>query len=172
MRFLNILIKLGFISFNFLLLNGTANSQTPLLLRSTLSSGGASLTLSADGTKISFPQSIGQVGVTGVFNKKNLILRQGFIQPILIVKSFHEAENKNISIYPNPFSTVVFVKMNREETGNIELKIIDLAGKAVYIEKLPAQEIIPINLSFLYRGIYILIIRGNRIQINYKIIKY
>jgi hypothetical protein len=172
MRFLNILTKFGFISLNFLLLNGTANSQTPLLLRATLSSGGASSTLSPDGIKISFPQSIGQAGVIGVFSKKNLILSQGFIQPVLIRKSSHEAENINISIYPNPFSTVVFVKMNREETGNVELKIIDLAGKAVYIEKLPTQEIIPINLGFLYRGIYILTIRSNGIQNNYKIIKY
>lgn len=172
MTLIHIHKKIGFIGFTFLFLNCTANSQTPLLLRTALGTGGASTTVSTDGTKISFPQSIGQYGLTGVFNKKNLELRQGFIQPVIIVKSFHETEDINISVYPNPFSSVVFVKVRSEVTGKIELKIFDLAGKLVYVEIIPAQKIIPVNLSSLYRGIYILIIRSNNIQIKYKIIKY
>ena len=171
MVIIRIHIKLCFISFALLFLYGMANSQAPLLLRSALGTGGASISVSSDGTKISFPQSIGQYSVTGVYNKDNLELRQGFIQPVMIVKSSHEAENKNISVYPNPFSSVVHVKMNYEISGNIELKIIDLAGKPVYVERTPAEEIIQINLNSLYRGIYILKIRNNNNQSNYKIIK-
>jgi hypothetical protein len=154
-------------SFSTLLLN----SQTPLLLRSALSTGGASISISHGGTKSTFQQSIGQYSVTGVFSKKKLELRQGFIQPIMILKSFPEAENKYINTYPNPFSSVVYVKLNGKVTGNLELKIMDLAGRSVYTERIPAKEINTINLSSLYRGIYILTIRNKNMQINYKIIK-
>jgi len=172
MSFLHIHIKPGLISLALIILHGTANSQTPLLLRSALGTGGASISLATDGTKISFPQSIGQYGVTGVFNRKNLELRQGFIQPVLTVKSFHETENKNISVYPNPFSSLVFVKVHKEVTGKIELKIVDMAGKPVYVEKIPAEELIQVNLSSLNRGIYILVIQGENIRTIYKIIKH
>jgi len=147
------------------------NSQAPLLLRSALGAGGASISVSANGDKISLPQSIGQYGVTGVFKKKDLELRQGFIQPVLIIKPSLNAEKKKINIYPNPFTSVVFVKMNKEVTGNVELKISDLAGRLVYTGRIRVEEINQINLSSLYRGIYILTIRNNKIQINYKIIK-
>jgi len=147
------------------------NSQTPLLLRSSLGMGGASVTVSADGSKNIFPQSIGQYGVAGIYNKQNLELRQGFIQPVLIVKPFRESENIKISVYPNPFSSAVYVKLNREMTGTVELKITDLAGKQVYTEKRPADEIIQVDLSSSCSGIYLLNIRNNNIQINCKIIK-
>ncbi len=155
----------------FFLSTGLLNSQTPLLLRSSLGMGGASVTVTADGSKNAFPQSIGQYGIAGVFNKQNLELRQGFIQPVLIVKPFRESENIKISVYPNPFSSVVCVKLTSEITGNVELKITDLAGKPVYIKNLPAEEIIQVDLSSLYSGIYLLNVRKNKIQINCKIIK-
>jgi len=150
---------------------GLLNSQTPLLLRSSLGMGGASVSVTADGSTNTFPQSIGLYGVAGFFNKQNLELRQGFIQPLLIVKPFRESENIKISVYPNPFSSVVYVKLNREMTGTVELKITDLAGKPVYSEKRPADEIIQVDLSSLYSGIYLLNVKKNNVQINCKIIK-
>jgi hypothetical protein len=150
---------------------GLLNSQTPLLLRSSLGIGGASVTVTADGSKNAFPQSIGQYGIAGVFNKQNLEIRQGFIQPVLIIKPFRESENIKISVYPNPFSSVVYVKLTSEITGSIELKITDLAGKPVYVEKRQADELIQVDLSSLCRGIYLLNVRNNNIQINCKIIK-
>jgi hypothetical protein len=133
--------------------------------------GGASVTVSADGSKNAFPQIIGQYGIAGIYNKQNLELRQGFIQPVLIVKPFRESENIKISVYPNPFSSVVYVKLTGEMTGTVELKITDLAGKPVYTKNRPVEEIIQIDLSPLYSGIYLLNIRKNNIQINCKIIK-
>ena len=150
---------------------GLLNSQTPLLLRSSLGMGGASITVSANGSKNAFPQSIGQYGIAGIYTKQNLELRQGFIQPVLIIKPFRESENIKISVYPNPFSSVVYVKLDRGMTGTLELKITDLAGKPVYSEKRPAEEIIQVDLSSLYGGIYLLNVRNNNIQINCKIIK-
>lgn len=155
----------------FFLSTSLLNSQTPLLLRSSLGIGGASVTLSTDGLKNTFPQSIGQYGVAGIYNKQNLEFRQGFIQPLLIVKPFRESENIKISVYPNPFSSVVYVKLNREMAGTVELKITDLAGKQVYTENRLADEIIQVDLSSLFRGIYLLNVRNNNIQINCKIIK-
>lgn len=147
------------------------NSQTPFLLRSTLSSGGASISFSSGGEKIVFQQSIGQYSVTGVFRNKNVELRQGFIQPVMIIQPFHEKENKNMSIYPNPFSSVFFVKLNEEASVDLELKITDLAGREVYAGKIPASEIIQIIPGSLCRGVYILTLRVKDIRAIYKIIK-
>jgi hypothetical protein len=147
------------------------NSQAPVLLRSTLGIGGASLTISPDGNKISFPQSIGQYSVTGVFIKNNLELRQGFIQPVIAVKSIPGYDKMNINIYPNPFSETVNIILNEDISGNVYLKIFDLAGSPVYMKIIVAEATIPVNLSSLSSGIYILEITINRRHFKYKIIK-
>jgi len=134
--------------------------------------GGASQTVSREGTRISFPQSIGQSGITGVYNLKNLEVREGFIQPVLIVKSSPEIEKSGIIVYPNPFSSVVFVKMQQDLSAKLELTVIDLAGKKLYSETFPANEIVRLDLSFLNKGLYILKIQSKDIQTSYKIIKY
>jgi len=172
MRFINIPLKLVYLIFALLYIQGRVFSQSPVLLRSTLGTGGASTIVSAEGHKISFPQSIGQSGITGVYTMKNLELRQGFIQPVLRVKSLNESQNNIISIYPNPLTSVVFVKVNSEITGNIGLNIFDLSGRKVYTDTIPAKEIIQLNLSSLPGGTYILKLTGSNIQANYKLIKY
>jgi len=172
MRFLNIPIKPIHLIFALLYLQGTVFSQSPVLLRSTLGTGGASTSISAEGNKISFPQSIGQSGITGVYKKKKLELRQGFIQPVLRAKQLNESGNTTISIYPNPLTSVVFVKVHNEITGKIDLNVFDLCGRPVYGEIIPAIEIIQLNLSSLPGGTYILKLSGSSIQANYKLIKY
>jgi hypothetical protein len=149
-----------------------AYSQSPVLLRSALGMGGASQTVSREGARISFPQSIGQSGITGVFKLKDLEVRQGFIQPVLIIKPSIEPEKRSIIVYPNPFSSVVFVNTQQDFPGQLELTVIDLAGKQVHREIFPANEIVRLDLSFLNRGLYILKIRRKDIQSSYKIIKY
>ena len=148
-----------------------AGSQAPVVKRSTLGTGGASVTVSATGNKTTLPQSIGQVSVTGVFTGSDLELRQGFIQPVLILKSLPESEEKPVTVWPNPFSSEVNVKLNKEMTGDVDLDLIDLTGRLVFSERLPAEGTIRINLSSLVDGIYILKFRKNNVLFNYKIIK-
>jgi len=148
-----------------------SNSQNPLILRSALSTGGSSISVSHDGSLTTALQCIGQNGVTGVFSNKNLELRQGFIQPVMIIESFLKKENNKISIYPNPFSSVIFVKLDEGISGDLDLKISDLAGRQVYSVKMPAAETSQINPGSLHEGIYILTVRNKRIQAIYKIIK-
>ena len=171
MTSLNIYVRIGFISIVLLFLPCTVYSQSPILMRSALGSGGASVSVRPDGTKISFPQSIGQYGITGVFSENNIEFRQGFIQPVLIVKAVSKTENIKIIVYPNPFSTEVNLKIREEITGNLELKIIDITGKTVYTGKIPAAATFKIDLSFLYSGMYMLSVKGNNFLSSYKIIK-
>jgi len=171
MTSLNIYLKIGFVSIALLFLPCTVYSQSPMLMRSALGSGGASVSVHPDGSKISFPQSIGQFGITGVFTDNNIEIRQGFIQPVLIVKAVSKTEIIKIIVYPNPFSTEVNLKISEEIAGNIELKIIDIAGKTVYAGTIPAAATFKIDLSFLYSGMYMLSVKGNNFLVNYKIIK-
>jgi hypothetical protein len=165
-------LKLPVIVFLIFILHGRANSQAPSLLRSTLGIGGAPIPCSADGNMISLQQSVGQYSVTGVFRRNNLELRQGFIQPLVIAKPFREPDNKAISIFPNPFSSIVYLKLSNDVTGDVDLKIIDVAGRLIFAKIIPAEGLMQVNLSSLYRGIYILNIRKQNYQYSYKIIKY
>ena len=168
----DIRLKLFILGFPLFILHGTVNSQIPSLLRSTLGTGGASVLVSARDNKISLQQSIGQNSVSGVFSVKNLELRQGFIQPLVTNRSFHEPVNNSIRVYPNPFSAIVYLKLNKEVTGEIDLLISDVAGRPVFAERIPVEGVIQVNLSSLHKGIYILKIRKQNMQFSYKIIKY
>lgn len=148
-----------------------AGSQVPVIKRSTLGTGGASVTVSAMGSKIILPQSIGQVSVTGMFTGRNLELRQGFIQPFLMLKPFPESDEMPVTVWPNPFSSEISIKLNKEMTGDVDLGLIDLTGRLVFSERLPAEGTIRINLSSLVDGVYILKFRENNVLFNYKIIK-
>jgi hypothetical protein len=163
--------KTGFIGFVLLISLNPIRSQTPSLLRSTLGTGGASVSVHTDGTRVSFPQSIGQYGVTGFYYQRNLELRQGFIQPVLILKPINESEESILYVYPNPFSSLIFVQVNTELKWKFDLKIIDLAGRPVYSAIVPAKEIIQLDLDFLHKGIYILTIKSGKISTSHKIIK-
>ena len=165
-------MKKTWISFVLLVCSLLLNSQTPSLLRSSLSCGGALAGYSGGVVPVSFPQSIGQYGISGVFVVKNFELRQGFIQPVEIKRSSAKADNTIIRVYPNPFTSVVFVQFIEKPAAPFDLWITDLAGRQVF-SKTPGGEMISqVDLSSLKKGIYILVVRYKNIHINYKIIKH
>jgi hypothetical protein len=164
-------LKQHILGFILIITSLEAESQALILKRSTLGTGGASVTVTAEGNKIIVPQSIGQVSVTGVFTGSDLELRQGFIQPVLMLKSFPEADEKPVTVWPNPFSSEVNVKLEKEMTGVIDLDLIDLTGRLVFSERISAEGTIRINLSLLASGIYVLRIRNYNFLFNYQIIK-
>lgn len=158
----------------FLIFIIRANSQTPSLVRSTLGAGGASAAISISGEKTVLLQSIGQSSVTGLFRRSGFELRQGYIQPLTGINIMKGAGNWKITVWPNPFSSEVFLKIY-DETDEppviADFKITDLAGKVVYSGSISLEKSAGIKLSFLRRGIYILNIRkDNRLFYN-KIIK-
>ncbi|QGY44092.1 T9SS type A sorting domain-containing protein [Maribellus comscasis] len=87
------------------------------------------------------------------------------------------AENKNITIIPNPFVNTINIDFGTGYSAakNIEIRIIDLTGKVVYNESWKKQSvkgIKEIDLSGLARGIYVVDIDNyNSNRLVQKIVK-
>lgn len=82
-----------------------------------------------------------------------------------------DAFNKdNVSIYPNPTETQLFIKAS-ENLGDVKITLIDINGRVVYQSNDSLFNTISINTSDLKAGIYILNINGDSFNYNEKIIK-
>ena len=79
-------------------------------------------------------------------------------------------EQNQINIYPNPFNTVVSVKLHTATSGQIVIR--DIAGKVVMSDLFTNKENIKINTSSFDRGVYLITIQSNDNDIRtIKIIK-
>ena len=77
------------------------------------------------------------------------------------------------SIYPNPASGKVYIKLDMNEAARMQLELIDLLGKSVIhetIELTSGNNLMEINLDGLNRGIYIIRLSGDGSIINHKLI--
>lgn len=72
----------------------------------------------------------------------------------------------NISVYPNPTSDVLNVKMNFDK--NYKIGVYDLSGKQLFNSQIDAKQN-SINVAFLPKGIYVLKIEGT--SFVYKFVK-
>jgi len=72
--------------------------------------------------------------------------------------------------YPNPFTQKVSIAMDNLLHGEtLELEIKTLEGRTVYRETISSNT--TLNLSFLYKGIYLLTLKNKHLQFTEKIIK-
>lgn len=90
--------------------------------------------------------------------------------PTLSITSIGEMSKLNefLSVYPNPFNTDLNIKNSSNST--IEITISNINGKLVHSQK-SNLEMIQINTSELSNGLYILNVRNNESQSNYKLVK-
>jgi len=76
----------------------------------------------------------------------------------------------NLSVYPNPFSSVLNIDIPGNENGNTEVKVFDLLGKSVYTENFSGLSH-SLNLSGLEKGIYFVEINNGKNKVIKKLIK-
>ncbi|HRH12264.1 MAG TPA: T9SS type A sorting domain-containing protein, partial [Bacteroidia bacterium] len=90
--------------------------------------------------------------------------------PTLGVTSIGERTKLNdlLSVYPNPFNTDLNIKNSWNSA--IEITISDINGKLVYRQK-SNLELIQVNTSELSNGLYILNVKNNESESNYKLVK-
>ncbi len=101
--------------------------------------------------------TIGETVIKTVTSTNN-ILTQGFQQPCYSLSAIKENVNSAIEIlaYPNPASEFINLEIKSQNKNyNIELEIIDIAGKTVITQKLK-NKISKVNLSRLAKGTYLL----------------
>lgn len=156
-------MKKLYLLFVALLLSTSAFSQS--LEPEVLSSSGDYFT----STNIKLNWTLGEM-VTETFIAGSNILTQGFQQPNYLYTAVDEtAENKEISIYPNPFSDVVTIN-----TGNytgVNVNVYDLQGKNL-IENNINKSNLQLDFSAFAPGIYFIkIYNSEKILKTFKVQK-
>jgi hypothetical protein len=132
----------------------------------TVSSGGDAF---GNGGKVSY--SIGQAVYNAVSSSVGNI-NEGVQQPyeILIVKNFEQAIDISLSVYPNPTTNQIFIKIN-SPIENYSYQITDILGNLISLGNIKDERQIE-GLSVLTTGTYFLNIYDNkRIIKTFKIIK-
>lgn len=84
------------------------------------------------------------------------------------INVYYSPVNSNVSVYPNPVSDILHVKVNFKATDQYIINITDLAGRKVHEEKIATGEAIreiDINLKQLAAQLYILTIRNSKNEI-------
>ncbi len=155
---------LGPFSFNLM-----AQTLTPTVV----SSGGSYF--SAGGYTLS--ATIGEIAVT-TLKTATLTLTQGFQQPYDIGTSIKETGlDWSITAYPNPVSQFLNIRFDVTEPLDLNVEIMDIAGRKQMIRELyyvTRGDIETFDLSGLTRGVYLVRIftPDRRVQKTYKIQKF
>jgi len=127
------------------------------------------------GSTGSISYSIGQIDYN-INSGSNGYTIEGVQQPyeiseVLATENFSEPIT-DVSIYPNPSTDILTLKMTNSENLNLNFKLIDINGKVIKSDKV-ASDITEITVSDLPSSIYFLqILNQNKEVKNYKIIKH
>ena len=102
------------------------------------------------------------------FNLANILLRRRSVLP---------DQGKPMNIFPNPFSSEVYLWFNSKEISNLTIMLFDLTGKTVFLEEreVPGDiEYIRLDnrLNSLPRGIYLMKIVADKWQQTERLMKY
>ena len=84
------------------------------------------------------------------------------------INVYYSPVSSNVSVYPNPVSDILHIKVNFKSADQYSINITDLAGRKVHEEKVAAGETIreiDINLKQLAAQLYILTIRNSKNEI-------
>jgi hypothetical protein len=139
-----------------------------LLAQQVISTAGN--TLGNENGSISY--TIGE-GVAQTLSKGDKTITQGFQQANISVSMLSELKDLDfsISVFPNPTSDVLTLKVNKEDVTGFQYLIFDINGKLLSQKNLESPETsVPVNQ--LANGIYILKVQSGLKELKiFKIIK-
>jgi hypothetical protein len=166
------LLKFILIIIFLFLCTDPGSGQVSYKLRSTLSAGGLSGIITANGRQYYLQQSTGQQSIIGISQKQSYLLRQGFIQPINGQYNKTVQETLPASIYPNPFSSHMSVTFPVAPDGHLYITIYDLTGKISFFRKYVADGELDLDLSSLPSSVYIIRVSTTTKYFYSRIIKF
>lgn len=115
--------------------------------------------------------TIGEVVIATIGS--NPSCTQGMHQPNTLKVDF-AADNKFVTVYPNPVSTTLFVKLYFEETAGVSFIIHSATGQQVLKREksyLPGQHIEAFPVSLFKQGLYIITVKdqtnGNNLLVKF-----
>ena len=132
------------------------------VIRENIGSNGTSRTIN----NIYFNQSIGQKSaIYGTVTNNNIVLRQGFQQPVFRVEqnNLKNITELDLVVYPNPFRYDISVKFDQQPIEKVQVSILDKSGRIIKNLSFNPQIEITIPCRELARGSYVLnIITSNK----------
>ncbi len=154
-----------------------------ILLAATLFVGSTSLSLAQENTVASGGNATGSGGSTSYSlghvlyttnTGTNGSVAQGVQQPyeITVITGVNEtAIHLELSVYPNPATNYIQLKVENEKLESLTYQLIDLQGKVINTEKVTASNT-TIIMEALPKAIYLInIIKNNQLIKTFKIIK-
>ena len=149
------------------------NTSSAYLVRATTGVAGSSENVDFNNKQYVVQQSIGQASVIGTFSDENYTLRQGFIQPNVLVKIIDIAIPLSLEaiIYPNPFVESVTISFSEQITDRVEVAVFDILGRLVFSKSYTANQKVNVEFNNLSVADYILKVTANKKQFIKKIIK-
>ncbi|MDC8002663.1 T9SS type A sorting domain-containing protein [Aureisphaera galaxeae] len=163
-------MKTRYIIVFFLLGSLTATSQQ--VIRTTVSSAGGSETVAVGEQEYTVQQTIGQQSVIGTYATESITARQGFIQPPIRVRGIIEEDTDlDAVVYPNPFESSVRIKFNEEISGPLSVVLYDMQGRLVYDKAYEPAGEIEVQLDFLSKAAYVLLVSSENKQLKANLLK-
>ncbi len=156
----------------FVLLLGSFSAHAQQVVRATVSTAGASETITVGEQEYVLQQSIGQQSVIGSFATESRATRQGFIQPPIRISGIVEEDTDlDAVVYPNPFESTVRIKFNEEIKGTVSVVLYDIQGRLVYDKPYEVASEIEVNLDFLSKAAYVLLVTSENKQFKANLLK-
>ena len=112
-------------------------------------------------------------GVAQTFTKGDKTLTQGFHQPSITVKMLCKLKDPDysVSVFPNPTSDVLNIKVNMENASGLKYLLLDVNGKILSQKNMEGPEY-NIHLDQFAAGFYILKVQiGTKELSTFKIMK-
>jgi hypothetical protein len=142
---------------------------TPVLLAQQVVATAGGTLGNSNGT-ISY--TIGE-GVTQTLTKGDKTLTQGFHQTTVLVIPINKKKDLDfsISVYPNPTSDKVTVKVEKEDITGLQFLLFNMNGKLILQKNLESNET-SVSVEQLSSGFYLLKIQEGAIELRtFKIVK-
>jgi Secretion system C-terminal sorting domain len=98
----------------------------------TVISTGGGFATGSSGYTLSY--TIGEMSAIQTFSKTNVILTQGFQQPVDQITGILETERTadgSFSIYPNPVQGTLWYGFEFSDRGDVSVSVYDMAGKLI-----------------------------------------
>lgn len=154
----------------FIIFSNVLTAQS--LKRQTLGVIGTSTLVNMNTKSYFLQQSIGQNSVIGSFEKDNIRLQQGFIQPLQAI-FFKEGKPNELEVivYPNPFVNGVVVIINDALEEQIAMYLFDIQGRLLVQDNYETSNQLVIPLDFLSQGAYFLRLQSGQKQQTVQLLK-
>lgn len=130
--------------------------------RQSLGVSGGSFNLELQGRSFIVESSVGQGSVIGTFKNSEVLVRQGFIQPLHAFSAGVLRNALDLKIYPNPVSNSFWIEFRNIVPSEVEITVLDLTGRIIMSYSSQVNNPLQVNMPDCTSGIYLIRIESEQ----------